>query len=172
MAETIRNLLKEHALERDRLEFSTGDVLDVKAGLLLVMLIFLAEQAGALFQGMLNSAQVALEWVSILSLIVGGVLAIVQLIPKKYKVLSSPIKYGKWLEDLRAHYSGEQDRDAKTLQLAEHTDIVQAVERTQENIELNRKKVRLVKLCFYCVSLSFAANMLALSIRHLFPSYR
>ncbi len=154
------------------MEFSTGDVLDVKAGLLLVMLIFLAEQAGALFQGTLSSAQVALEWVSILSLIVGGVLAIVQLIPKKYSVLSSPIKYGKWLEDLQVHYSGEQDPDAKALQLAEHTDTVQAVERVQGNIALNKKKVLLVKLCFYCVSVSFAANMLALTIRHLFPSYR
>ena len=146
--------------------------MDVKAGLLLVMLVFLAEQAGTLFQGRLDRFETVLEWVSILSLIAGGILAIVQLIPKKYKVLSSPIKYGKWLDDLKAHYSKEQDPEANALQFAEHTDIVQAVERVEENIELNRKKVLLVKLCFYCVSVSLTANLLCLAFRHLFPSYR
>jgi hypothetical protein len=164
--------MKEHALERDRLELAAGDVLDVKAGLLLVMLIFLAGQAESVFQGSPNLPNRILAWVSILSLILGGVLAIVQLIPKKYSVLSSPIRYGKWLEDLRTHYSQEQDPEEKAVQLAEHTDIVQTVERVEANVALNKRKVLLVNLCFYCVSVSFAANMATLTLRHLFPSYR
>ena len=160
-------MLKEHTLERDRIELSTGDVLDVKAGLLLVMLIFLAEQLESIFRGDLTLLQKSLEWVSILGLIFGGLLAILQLIPKKYDVLSLPTKYQKWLDELRKHYSEEANPEREVLKFAEEKEITQAIERVEKNRDINKKKVRLAKLCFYCVIASFSANIAVLAIRHL-----
>jgi hypothetical protein len=171
-SESVRILLKEHTFERDRLELATGDVLDVKAGLLLVMLIFLAEQTEAVFRGDLSALQRWFELISILGLIIGGVTAIVQLLPKQYRVLSSPVKYQKWLHDLRTHFSGDPNPEAEVLGLAERTEIAQAIERIETNEALNKSKVLLIKICFYGVIASFAANIATLISRHLFQLYR
>jgi hypothetical protein len=168
----LHKLLKEHTLERDRVELSTGDVLDVKAGLLLIMLIFLAQQIGTVFQGSLSTSQRLLEAVSITGLVIGGLLAIVQLLPKKYSVLSSPSKYEKWLYELRKHYAADTNPEAEVLVLAERTEISQAIERVQKNEALNKGKVRLIKICFFCVMASFAANIATIAFRHLSPLHR
>jgi hypothetical protein len=165
----VYKILKEHTLERDRIELSTGDVLDVKAGLLLVMLVFLAEQTSNIFQANLNTFQALLEWVSILGLIIGGLLAVVQLTPKKYSVLSYPGAYEKWLRGLRNLFSEEVNPDAEVMRVVEDAEISQAVERIDRNLALNRNKVRLIKLCFYCVMTTFLANIVMLASTHLSP---
>jgi hypothetical protein len=172
MDSDVYKILKEHTLERDRIELSTGDVLDVKAGLLLVMLVFLAEQTSNIFQANLNAFQAFLDWVSILGLIIGGLLAVVQLMPKKYSVLSYPGAYEKWLHGLRSLYSEEKNPEAEVMRVAEDAEISQAVERIDRNLELNRNKIRLIKLCFYCVIATFLANIVMLASTRLFPLCR
>ena len=172
MATDVHDLLKEHTLERDRIELATGDVLDVKAGLLLVMLIFLAGQMGEVFGGATAAAPKILEWLSALSLVVGGFLSVLQLRPKKYGILSLPSKFEKWLQDLQEHFAHENGTDADVASYAERTEICQANERIEKNVGLNKRKVRLMKACFVCVMASFSANLLGLIVTHLFRLHR
>lgn len=165
-------LLKERSLERDRIAFSTGDVLDIKAGLVLVILVFLAGQATDLFKDACGSVETVSVVVSLGAVTVGALLALVQWLPAKYRVLSEPAKYRPWLEDTLQRHSERKVAESDTLAYLENIEIDQATERVSINIALNEKKLRWMKGSFVCVFVSLFANILAVAIRHLFPLCR
>ncbi len=168
-SDSIRKLLKERTLDRDRIEFATGDVLDVKAGFVLAVLTFLAGQAIDLFKDVHGPFQVALMAISLGAVTVGAVLALVQWFPAKYRVLSEPAKYRPWLKDLLKRHSERKVPESETLAYLEDVEISQATERIDKNAALNKRKLRWMKSCFACVFISLFANLLTLASRHLFP---
>jgi hypothetical protein len=164
----IRNILKERTLERDRIEYERGDALDVKAGLVLVVLTFLAGQTIDLSKDILGRTDMALVVISTVAVIVGTVSALWQWLPVKYGVLSHPAKYKPWLEDLIKRHLARNLPDNDTVAHLENLEISQATERINTNIAISKKKLRLMKACFICVFLSLLANLLVV-FRYLFP---
>jgi hypothetical protein len=56
-SQDVLNALESLAYERDRQEFALGDTLDVKTGLTMVALTFLAIQSGELIKANMSLAQ-------------------------------------------------------------------------------------------------------------------
>ncbi len=64
-SQEVLKAMESLAYERDRQEFALGDTLDIKTGLVLAGLTFLALQTGDLLKGNMSSFQVALQSTSI-----------------------------------------------------------------------------------------------------------
>jgi len=168
-SEAIRKLLTKRTLERDRIEYTVGDVLDVKAGLVLAILVFLAGQAIDLFKDAHESVEISLLAISLVAIIIGAIFALVQWFPRRYSVVSHPAKYRPWLEDLFRRFAAQNVSEADTLEHLEKVELDQASSRIDINIRHNRKKMLMMKGCFACVFISLFANLATVAVRHLFP---
>jgi len=71
--------LSEYIYERDRHEFNLGDTLDIKTGLLLASLTFLAIQSGGLIGPGLTFTQSLAQSLAILFQVLGGVFCVAEL---------------------------------------------------------------------------------------------
>ena len=140
--EHLNNLLRDHVLERDRMEFSAGDTLDVKAGLLLAILTFLAIQASDLLKDPICHTGKVIGNIAIAAMIAGGILAICQLFPRNYCVRSSPKKYAAWLTDVEKHFHSQPSHTHKANDYVSDTEISQAIERVEENSVINKGVIR------------------------------
>ena len=72
------------ASERDRQEFALGDTLDIKTGLILAALTFLAIQSGDLIHGGLSQGGKISQTISVAAMIIGGVFVTFELWPIDY----------------------------------------------------------------------------------------
>ena len=148
--------------ERDRQEFSLGDTLDIKTGMILAALTFLAIQSGELIHSGLPITQKAIQYVSIASLIIGGVFATLELWPCQYDREASPNKYLRWLEE----ESEKLKRDPQTVAaLLSNCRLERALERVSNNLVVSTKKSNFMMASFVCALASFAANVATLFIR-------
>jgi hypothetical protein len=181
------------AFERDRQEFALGDTLDIKTGLILAALTFLAIQSGDLIKECITFAQWktqiavllaghlipatavlgvvlwTIQIVSILALIVGGVLSVAVLKPRYYDREASPKKYHDWIigiEEYREAYPHTDTKPVTVQTLAAHR-LECAINSVQANLATNKRKSDLMEWAFGCVAVSFAANIITL-ITHLF----
>jgi hypothetical protein len=166
--EDARKMLINNSLEADNRILALSDTLDVKAGLLLAMLTFLGLQVGEIFTGNLGTFERYAERISVLALVIGGLLAIIHLWPRNYKVPPTPRKSYAWIDDVEKHFANQEHSDEKALHYIETTQLSQAFERIEANNRLNGRKERLMEGCFVCVALSFAANLAVIVSRHLF----
>jgi|GEM_PF-5934068 len=161
------NIIESIAYERDRQEFALGDTLDIKTGLILAALTFLAIQTGDLLKTSATPTQVALQGFSILGLIVGGILAVAELWPRDYGRDASPQKYMDWVRGIdkyREEYP-ETGTEPVTVEQLNAARVQTAVSNVETNLALNRKKSTLMFSAFFCVAASFALNVLTLVIR-------
>ena len=99
MEANLTNALFEYVQERDRNEFALGDVLDVKTGLVLAGLTFLAIQSGDFIKPGLPLCQMVAQIISVSALVVGGILAVCELWPRDYDREATPEKYEAWFAD-------------------------------------------------------------------------
>jgi len=102
-----QNDLSEYVFERDRVEFSLGDTLDIKTGLLLASLTFLAIQSGSLMASTLPHAQFVAQIISIGCMVFGAIFCVVELWPRVYMREAMPDEYEAWIssvEDYRKQY--------------------------------------------------------------------
>jgi hypothetical protein len=96
MEDNLTAALFEYVQERDRAEFALGDTLDVKTGLVLAGLTFLAIQSGDFIKPDLPLSQIVAQAISVLAMIVGGILAVCELWPRDYDREATPEKYEAW----------------------------------------------------------------------------
>ncbi|MHB1935395.1 MAG: hypothetical protein ACYCOR_02280 [Acidobacteriaceae bacterium] len=163
----FQKLWWERTFERDREEFTFGDTLDVKTGLILVILIFLAGQSAELFKSSATYFEKCLQLLSSASLIVGGIFAIFELWPREFLQEAEPQDYDERLLLLRKYYSDEPNAEEYALTRAFDERIEAAHKRIMKNSWMNEKKSKLLNTSFYCVLFSLATNLATLAM-HLF----
>ncbi len=168
-AQGIMTAIESIAYERDRQEFALGDTLDIKTGLILAALTFLAIQTGDLLKTSTFVLQFSLQACSILALIFGGALAVAELWPRDYEREAPPKKYLDWIADIDKYREDYPDTgiEAITIQKLTEERVKVAVSNVQTNLALNRMKSKLMFASFACVIVSFAVNI-ATMITHLF----
>src|ERR1039458_987523 len=86
----IMDLMEPMVFERDRQEFALGDTFDIKTGLILAALTFLAIQSGEFIHGGLSFYCKVAQYVSVGALIIGGILATIELWAIDYEREASP----------------------------------------------------------------------------------
>lgn len=157
------NELSEYIYERDRHEFSLGDTIDMKTGLLMAALTFLAIQSGTLLDGGgLPIVQSVLQALSIVAIILGGVFSAIELWPRDYMREATPEQYEEWiakLEEYRRAYPQEEAVEFSAVRLSS------AKERVSKNGAINHAKSTYMFRAFYCTTAAFILNLATLAIR-------
>lgn len=161
-SQEVLNAVEPLVYERDKEEFALGDTLDIKTGLILAALTFLAIQSGDLIHGGLPLGQRILQYVSVVALIVGGILSAFELWPVDYDREATPDAYANWLETEKRNQgiSGQA-----VVALLTEGRFSRAMERIGTNSRANKRKSKFMRASFLFVILSFGANILTLAIR-------
>jgi len=163
-SQEVLNAIEPMAYERDRQEFALGDTLDIKTGLILAALTFLAIQSGDLIHSSLPLCQQILQYISVAALVGGGVLATLELWPVDYDRESTPDKYIDWLETESQNRGAAGHPESVAAVLAKGR-VQRTIERINTNVIANKRKSKFMRASFLFVVLSFAANVATLFIR-------
>lgn len=166
----IEKVKAENAKDKDARQFSLGDTLDVKASVILVVIVFLATQSGDFFHSHLGVWETRLQYLSVAALVAAGVLAFIELCPRNYSTDDSVGEFAKWLDELVAYYRKEGKADQEkvveqTIEEATRGICQRAKERAEKNLTINKRKSSLLYGCYLCTAISFAVNLLTLIIR-------
>jgi hypothetical protein len=162
-AREVLDVMEPLVYERERQEFALGDTLDIKTGLILAALTFLAIQSGELIHSGLSLSQHVAQYVSVAALIIGGCFAAIELYPIDYDREATPDKYFNWLETVRDTLAGKAE--ANFAEQVAEARIKRAMKRVNNNLAANKRKSKWMIASFFCALLSFAANILTLTIR-------
>ncbi|MBK5293322.1 MAG: hypothetical protein JJE04_16820 [Acidobacteriia bacterium] len=159
-----QNDLSEYVFERDRIEFSLGDTLDMKTGLLLAGLTFLAIQSSSLMASTppLPRAQFILQALSIAFIVLGGIFCAIELWPRDYMREAMPDEYEVWIAGLDEYRKQYPDVEIPGLPAARFSS---AKQRIQTNGAINKKKSAFMFLAFYSTVAAFAANLATMTMR-------
>lgn len=161
----MKELWWERIFERDREVFTDKDTFDVKTGLILVILFFLAGQSTEFLRSGVTHIEKCLQFFSIASLILGGIFAVFELWPRTFYQEAEPQEYDERLALLTKYYADEPGAEEYALTRALEERVEAAHKRIGKNSEINEKKSNLLNKCFYCVAVSLAANLATLVIR-------
>ena len=148
--------LTEMTAERDHLELSLGDTLDVKAGILLAVITILGSLTAALITTPNLSKGLSIAQMASLGLlVVGCVFAILALFPRNYLLPNLPSKYAEWAEKLQQYYERPEEAEAQATQ-----DLTRvANQRIERNHKLNSAKSRYLHLSFWPTLLALAIDI-------------
>jgi hypothetical protein len=165
-ADLVRALY-EYVRERDNNEFALGDTLDVKTGLILAALTFLAIQCGDFIKPGLPIWQAGAQATSVLALIVGGVLSAWELWPRDYSREATPQTYADWIIDTDKYRIEHPETDTAPISVERLTStrLELAKERIEMNLAINKQKSTFMFASFYCLCIAFAANIATLIMR-------
>jgi hypothetical protein len=162
----VLNAMEALTYERDRQEFALGDTLDIKTGLILAALTFLAIQSSDLIHAGLGFYQRLAQYISVASLIIGGALAAAELYPRDYDREAPPSKYQAWIADAEErHRQHPSDADPVNAEAFTSARLTSALQSVQTNLAINKKKSQLMICAFFCTMAAFAANVLTLLSR-------
>lgn len=161
----LQGLWWERVFERDRQVFTDKDTLDVKTGLILVILIFLAGQSAEFFKSSATSLERYVQALSITFLIISGIFAVAELWPRTFFEEAEPQEYEDRLSLLRNYYEDEPNPEEFALTRAFEERLEAAHRRIGKNIAINEEKSSLLNRSFYCAVIALAANLATLAIR-------
>jgi hypothetical protein len=153
----MAGIVQETTLDRDRMELSLGDTLDVKTGILLAAITVL----GALTSTLLGSSTIGkpLETAQIVSLgllATGAFFAVWAIWPRNYLLPDLPDAYAKWMHDLTRHYEHNLEQAESEF---ESGIMKQANERIHRNHRINASKSRWLFRAFWPTLLALLIDL-------------
>lgn len=160
----IHDAKVEAAKEQDERELALGDTLDIKTSIVLVIITFLATQSETLLK-----ATEKLRWwhiaqrCSVVFLVIAGLLAIAELIPRKYRFRMPLDEFLPWANGVLDSYKRRPnllDPETEAVAHIENEEIEKAKDRFLANREINDSKSRFMKWSFRA---TFAALLLNLA---------
>ena len=141
-----------------------GDTLDIKTSIVLVVITFLATQSGDFLRAKppLSSFWHDVQVISILFLIAAGVMALFELIPRKYTVRMAPKEFLEWVEKLSSFYKGDADAESKIVGAISNAELEKIKTRFARNSAINERKSKLLVWCFRFTLTALALNLFTL----------
>jgi hypothetical protein len=135
MNKEIKDAIAEHEKRLDELFFQLGDVLDVKASIILVVISFLGAISGQLL--VLHDLPYLIRGIQIVAVLAlaGGVFATVRsLWPRVFDAPPDTAEWMEYLQQLEKYFAGKDDASELVA-----NDFLQAIaQRRQERIARNR----------------------------------
>jgi hypothetical protein len=147
---------------QDDLEFALGDTIDIKTSIVLVVIAFLATQSIGFLKGN-PSIDPPWRWVqvfSVLLLVIAGLLALFELLPRKYAARMAPSDFLAWIAELEEFYKGDIEGESKILTQINKTETEKIKARFAQNNGTNALKSKLLKWCFRCLLVALMLNLL------------
>ena len=164
MTESER-IIAEHLKDQDEREFALGDTLDIKTSIALVIITFLATQSAEFLKtAALSSCWHTIQRISVVCIVVAGVLALVELIPRGYRLRMTPDKFREWIRQTREFYGsiGATDPESSTAERISSVEIEKLTERFIANRAINEMKASLMAWSFYFTMAAVALNLVTL----------
>lgn len=136
----MRAVVQEAAFERDRLEFSLGDTLDVKSGILLAAITVLGTLTGGLLaiSDLAKPLQTA-QMISLGLLAIGACFTVWSIWPRSYLMPDMPEVYAGWMRELKEYYKDDAERAESEFEIGL---TAKANERVERNHGINAMKSR------------------------------
>jgi hypothetical protein len=110
--ETVMDSLRS----QDEREVDLGDTFDIKTSIALVILIFLATQSAEFLKMPLSSFWHLIQQLSVASLVIAGVLALIELIPRDYRLRMPPDTFLNYCKSLNSSFSSHSWRTLRSLE--------------------------------------------------------
>jgi hypothetical protein len=157
--------------KQDETEFNLGDTLDVKTSIALIVVTFLATQSAEFLKGNppLTPCWHDVQLASVLCLVLAGLLAILELVPRKYNLPMAPDDFLGWVDKLEKYYEQSPDpkqstADAKESVLAEiHRRETEKIKiRFAKNRRANERKSCLIEWLFRLTMAALVLNLVTL----------
>jgi len=162
--------LANYVYERDRAEFNLGDTIDIKTGLILASLTFLAIQLGDLMKDQVIRTHGVAQMCSVFSivaLIAGAILSIVALWPRNYYREADPKQFESWMKKMDEYHRDHPETPTPDESLTRER-VSLASDRIQVNSSINRTKATLMLWAFFATVIAFVANLISLMATRLF----
>jgi hypothetical protein len=155
------DIIGDMTMDRDHLELSLGDTLDVKAGIVLAAITVLGSLTGSL----LASTGLGREWqvvqmFSLAALAIAAFFAVMALVPRDYLLPDTPDKYRKWVSELTELYK-DYPGELETQTIEGLTQI--ASERIQTNHQINATKSWYLAVSFWATIAALGIDMVSLA---------
>jgi hypothetical protein len=167
MSFRISDLREQYIFERDKIEFALADTLDVKTSVILIVIVFLAEQSRHFLESNPSYYMHWIQFASVTALVLAGIFAVFELCPRDYWQADTPTRWDEWIAKLKAHYSESDNPDSLVLEQAMEGHTEMARKRTEKNILTNKRKAVYLQIAFWFTIASFTLNLLTL-VMHLF----
>ena len=155
------DVIRSMTMERDHLELSLGDTLDVKSGIVFTAIAVLGALTGTLLAtaGLERELQIA-QMFSLAFLAVAAFFAVMALLPRDYLLPDMPEKYRQWVAQLKDHYQG----DSVAIESATADGLVKiASERIAANHDINAAKSRYLANAFWVTVAALTIDMVTLA---------
>lgn len=161
---TYDQLIVEHLREQDEHEFALGDTLDLKTSIALVVITFLATQSAEFLKTALSPFWHGVQRVSVGCIVIAGLLALFELIPRGYRLRMTPDKFLEWIQQTREFYQSEgvPDPESSTAERISTVEIEKLTNRFAVNRAINETKSSLMEWSFYSTMAAVALNLLTL----------
>lgn len=156
----VLELLISESRSRDEAEFALGDTLDVKASILLVVVIFLAGITGGLLASV-GGEHGSMKWAQIVCaifLFASGILIVYVIWPRAY-LTEGENRASDLLKYFEENPMAEADPEIEITILKD--DISETGKRIVHNREVNAKKSRALRWAFYTVIPALVLELLS-----------
>jgi len=157
-------IISEHLKEQDEREFALGDTLDIKTSIALVIITFLATQSAEFLKGPLSPSWHTIQRFSVACIVIAGVLALLELIPRGYMLRMAPDKFLEWVNETRDFYRSNSatDPDSSTAERINAVEIEKFKDRFKVNSAINQTKTSLMAWSFYFTMAAVGLNLATL----------
>jgi hypothetical protein len=147
------------------MEFSLGDTLDVKAGIVLAVITVLGTLSGTL----LNAASIPrweqlVQLASIGSLAFAVFCAVSAVIPRKYMMSATPQALQSWQTSLEKYYAENPDNSVQVDSVVAENLTTLAAERIEANHAINSRKSRWIEVSCWPVLLALVFDIGTLAV--------
>jgi hypothetical protein len=161
--DVCEQLIEEHLRAQNSLEYALGDTLDIKTSIALVVITFLATQSASFLALNMPRHWHNIQVLSVICLCLAGLLAVVELVPRVYKVGLKPSEFATWVKGVQAFYNADAAHsEQRTLDFIRRKQIEQLERRFEHNSKLNARKSLAVTGSFYLTILALVLNLLTL----------
>jgi len=157
-------IISEHLKEQDEREFALGDTLDIKTSIALVIITFLATQSAEFLKTGLSPWWHTIQRISVACIVIAGVLALLELIPRGYRLRMTPDRFLGWINQTRDFYKsrGAADPELSTAERISAVEIEKLTDRFAVNSAINGTKSSLMGWSFYFTMAAVVLNLATL----------
>jgi hypothetical protein len=157
-------MVSERLKDQDEREFALGDTLDIKTSIALVIITFLATQSAEFLKTALPPCWHTIQSISVVCIVLAGVLALLELIPRGYRLRMKPHEFLEWIKKTRDFYlsEGATDPDSSTIQRINAVEVEKLTDRFTANSAINETKALLMAWAFYFTMAAVGLNLATL----------
>jgi hypothetical protein len=158
--ETIAEIVRS----QDERELALGDTFDIKTSIALVVITFLATQSAEFLKEPLSACWHIAQQVSVGFLVIAGALALIELVPRDYRLRMAPDEFLHWVDEVKASYrkSAVQYPEREAIEHIKSIEIEKIKARFSANSSINEQKSWLMNWSFRATMVAVILNLATL----------